>query len=467
MTSQPPDVPLLDEMSRWMKRDWDRRATENARWFINTVRLDQSEDEFDETGLSEIRSLILPELILMTRGRDPRSLRMLEIGCGIGRMTRHLAAIFGEVCAVDVSGEMIARARERLAGLANVHLHESNGVDLSLFPDEYFDLIFSAYVFQHVPDRRIIESNLTDAWRTLKPGGILRFHVNGVEAESYAEREKDTWAGASYTEPEIRSLARRLGARLVSIYGGNTMFCWTMLRKPVESRAPGMTLDQASIIYHSRADRPGIEAVPLAGDDSWLALVVSGLNAETADANSMTVELGGIDVVPRYVGRVRPHFEAAITEISDEPIESLVYIEAGMPPGMAGDQVTVRVRMEDGTSSGGREVTLEAPRPVSPKIMTVRNAADYGTDIARTGPKSLVQLFVEYLGPDADCENVTVSIGDRLVKPDFVGYVDDIAGRRVDFRVPSDLDSGTSRLFLVYNDAVSEPVAIEIAELSD
>jgi len=447
-----------------MKRDWDRRATENARWFINTVRLDQSEDEFDETGLNEIRSLILPELDLMTGGRDPRSLRMLEIGCGIGRMTRHLAAIFGEVYAVDVSGEMIARARERLAGFANVHLRESNGVDLALFPDEYFDLIFSAYVFQHVPARLIIESNLTDAWRTLRPGGILRFHVNGVEAESYAEREKDTWAGASYTEPEIRGLARRLGARLVSIYGGNTMFCWTMMRKGTS--ATRMTRDRASIIYHSRADRPGIASIPLAGDDSWLALVVSGLDVETADANSIVVEVGGVDVVPRYVGRVRPHFEAAITEITNEPIESLVYIEAGMPPGMAGDSVTVRVRMEDGERTDGREVALEAPRPVSPKIMTVRNAVDYGTDIARTGPKSRVQLFVEYLGPDADCENVTVSIGDRLVRPEFVGYVDDIAGRRVDFRVPADLDSGASRLVLIYNDAVSEPVAIEIAELS-
>ena len=33
---------------------------------------------------------------------------------GIGRITRYLAAIFGEVQATDVSGEMIRQAKERL-----------------------------------------------------------------------------------------------------------------------------------------------------------------------------------------------------------------------------------------------------------------------------------------------------------------------------------------------------------------
>ena len=53
-------------------------------------------------------------------------MRVLEIGCGAGRMTRALAGIFG----VNVSGEMIARGRQLLAGVPNVHLHRNSGVDL-------------------------------------------------------------------------------------------------------------------------------------------------------------------------------------------------------------------------------------------------------------------------------------------------------------------------------------------------
>ncbi len=37
-------------------------------------------------------------------------MRVLEIGCGAGSITRALARLFGEVHAVDVSGEMAALA---------------------------------------------------------------------------------------------------------------------------------------------------------------------------------------------------------------------------------------------------------------------------------------------------------------------------------------------------------------------
>ncbi len=85
------------EFAEAMKRDWDWRARENAKWFINTFKLEQSDDEFYETGRRDFEGLILNELALLTGGgRDPRALRLLEIGCGIGRMTRHLADLFAK-----------------------------------------------------------------------------------------------------------------------------------------------------------------------------------------------------------------------------------------------------------------------------------------------------------------------------------------------------------------------------------
>src|SRR5262249_407193 len=134
-----------------MKRDWDERARQDAKWFINSLRQRQSEEEFDQTGVIEVERLVLADLPLLTQGRDPKHLRVLEIGCGAGRMTKHLASIFGEVTGVDVSGEMIRQARARLAGIAAARLYETNGVDFANFNDEEFDVILSAYVFQHVP----------------------------------------------------------------------------------------------------------------------------------------------------------------------------------------------------------------------------------------------------------------------------------------------------------------------------
>src|SRR5690606_31703971 len=127
-----------------------------------------------------------------------KQLRLLEIGCGIGRMTRHLSRIFGEVYGVDVSAEMIAQGKERLADCANVHLYETSGVDFAPLADDYFDRAFSVYVFQHVPDAEVMRANIRDACRVLRPGGIFKFQTCGIVSEAYAGTPKNTWTGASF-----------------------------------------------------------------------------------------------------------------------------------------------------------------------------------------------------------------------------------------------------------------------------
>ena len=63
------------------------------------------------------------------------SSHVLEIGCGIGRFVRALAPEAAHVTGLDLSREMIATARERCAGLANVRLEVSSGRDLAGFGD--------------------------------------------------------------------------------------------------------------------------------------------------------------------------------------------------------------------------------------------------------------------------------------------------------------------------------------------
>ncbi|MDX2042465.1 MAG: methyltransferase domain-containing protein [Acidobacteriota bacterium] len=459
-----------NEFAEVMKRDWNQRASENSRWYINTVRLDQSEDEFDATGLSEINTLILPELILMTGGRglhELGELKFLEIGCGIGRMTKHLAAIFGEVHSTDVSGEMIRQARGRLGHLPNVHLHETSGADFAALPDGYFDVAFSAYVFQHVPSKAVIESNIREAYRVIKPGGIIRVHTNGVEAQSYAEAEKDTWSGATFTESEIRRLVKELGAQLISVYGADTMFCWTTIqkpRKPFSSTKPHEedTKNNCRIEFHARADDSAIQAIPTGGDDAWLSLVVSGLDREVVDANNLKVSLGNQFITPRYVGRPRPHFDEALQSLFGSAFERLTYIEARIPAGTSSGKVAVSVVLESVEASPGYEVELIEAKPAAPKIVTVRNGFDYQAEIHASGPKSLLRLFVEGLNDAANCQNVNVKVGELMISPTFVGFVTDIASYQVDAQLPVGVAIGETSLELIFNGIASEAVAIEI-----
>ncbi len=450
----------LDQFAERMKRDWNDRARENAKWFINTAKLDQTEEEFDASGAREMQILVLPELALMTQGRDPKRLRFLEIGCGVGRMTKHLAGIFGEVHSTDVSGEMIARARKRLRDLPNVRFHETSGIDFAALPDDYFDVVFSAYVFQHVPSKEVIVSNIRDAWRVTQPGGLLKLHTNGVEAAEYESLEKDTWAGATFSESEIRALARDLGAQLVSIYGSGTGYCWTILRK--RTTTSGIRAPQPRIEFYARSDTPAIRRIPTGGDNAWLSLVATGLDRELADANSLAVEINDQPVSPRYVGRVRPHFEEELRRRLDLPLDLLTYIEAGIPAGIASGIAKVKVKLPGGEVSPPFEVQLEDARPPAPIIFTVRNAHDHGTDICARGPKSQMLISVVGLDGTANCGNVRVKIGERGVTPVFVGFVTGIADYRVDVQLPCDIEPGLTTLRVQFGDLESAEVELEI-----
>src|SRR5207344_2279905 len=107
-----------------MQRDWDQRARQNARHFVDTSRTDWTDETFFASGEQAIAEEVLTDTTNIFQGHDPAQMRVLEIGCGAGRLTRALASIFGEVHAVDVSGEMIARARKALADRSNVHLYQ-------------------------------------------------------------------------------------------------------------------------------------------------------------------------------------------------------------------------------------------------------------------------------------------------------------------------------------------------------
>ena len=114
-----------------MRRDWNRRARENARHYVVTGQHQWSDEEFFQSGQITMEEEILNDLENVCQGRDPKDMRVLEIGCGAGRVTRAFAGYFGEVYAVDISPEMVRQAREAVAGFPNTHVIRNNGKDLS------------------------------------------------------------------------------------------------------------------------------------------------------------------------------------------------------------------------------------------------------------------------------------------------------------------------------------------------
>lgn len=207
-----------------MRQDWDERARENARFYVNTERTDWTDEEFFESGRRTLREEILTDMINICQGKDPKQMKVIEIGCGAGRVTRALAELFGEVHAVDVSGEMVALAREALASLPNAHVYQNNGMDLSVLPPGPYDFAFSSIVFQHIPSREVIESYVRDVHRLLRPGALFKFQVQGdpkVETDP-----DDTWLGVPFTDEQAVEMAERCGFEPRYRHGAGSQYFW-------------------------------------------------------------------------------------------------------------------------------------------------------------------------------------------------------------------------------------------------
>jgi hypothetical protein len=107
------------ELLKKMQEDWDQRARINARYFVNTARADWTDEEFFRSGEQTVAEEILTDMINICQGKDPEADERDRDR--LRRRARHARAgeLFGEVHAVDVSGEMVALAREALRDCPN------------------------------------------------------------------------------------------------------------------------------------------------------------------------------------------------------------------------------------------------------------------------------------------------------------------------------------------------------------
>jgi SAM-dependent methyltransferase len=214
----------IEQQLRRMQSDWDRRARENARYYVNTARRDWTDETFFESGCRTVQEEILTDMINICQGKDPGQMRVLEIGCGAGRVTRALSEVFGEVHGVDISSEMIQLAGQALADRPHVHLHTNNGKDLSVLPPLEFDFAFSSIVFQHIPSRDVIESYVREVHRVLRPGALFKFQVQG-DPDIQASPE-DTWLGVSFTDEQAIAMAERCGFEPRYRHGSGQQYFW-------------------------------------------------------------------------------------------------------------------------------------------------------------------------------------------------------------------------------------------------
>lgn len=176
----------------------------------------------------------------------------LDIGCGNGYTVRWAAEVVGaegRAVGIDLSPNMVERARTLSSGLANVQFHEAAFPNHAL-PREAFAGIFSMEVLYYLPD---VGAALAEICRLLVPGGRFACVV-----DYYRENE------ASHSWPDDLGVAMNLlsmaGWRGAFEDAGLTVLEQACLQYPLEAgKEPGWKQSQGSLMTVGQR--------PLAGSD--------------------------------------------------------------------------------------------------------------------------------------------------------------------------------------------------------
>jgi len=142
----------------------------------------------------------------------PRNLRLADIGCGTGSLTFELARFARQVVGVDLSGEMLRRARAiaKERAVDNVEFRQGDMLQLPL-DSHSFDAAFCVMVLHFLPDPARAIAGLC---RIVRPGGaVILVDLVGHKQEWMREQMAHQWLG--FDRDAIEGWFRTAGAAAV------------------------------------------------------------------------------------------------------------------------------------------------------------------------------------------------------------------------------------------------------------
>ncbi|HGY90420.1 MAG TPA: class I SAM-dependent methyltransferase, partial [Planctomycetes bacterium] len=192
---------------------WNDLAKTNAQyaiWGDPRVEDEENDEAFSDSGRDEAMRL--------TSFVHPSS-RVVDLGCGIGRVTRELAPFVGEIIGVDVSDEMIEEGKKYLGETANARLILNDGATLAAIESDSVDFLFSLLCLIHA-DKRCAYRYMREIKRVLKPGGqtLLQFHnmLSDRGLKLFQAIVDSDYPLEFYTPAEVRRLLGSVGLEVLS-----------------------------------------------------------------------------------------------------------------------------------------------------------------------------------------------------------------------------------------------------------
>ncbi len=159
------------------RKTWEHFGKADPLWGVlshpgKEGKWEDAEPEFFATGEAEIRKLM--QYVDRVRPGIERR-RVLDFGCGVGRLTMPLSRYYREAVGIDISAPMIAKAKS-YAG-KNCRFVLNQRADLKVFEDGYFDLVYSNIVLQHM-EPKYAKQYIAEFLRVISPNGLAIFQIS-------------------------------------------------------------------------------------------------------------------------------------------------------------------------------------------------------------------------------------------------------------------------------------------------
>ena len=146
----------------------------------------------------------------------------VDLGCGLGRLTRALRGLTSHQVGLDISAEMLSQAREANRAFSSMEFRQ---IREGYWPIETGSctLIVSLHVLQHMSSLELIKHSISETGRILAPGGRAVFDVPTARWRGQLVH----WVRSSWTRLnglQDKQRLRALEERLAQHTKGSTVF---------------------------------------------------------------------------------------------------------------------------------------------------------------------------------------------------------------------------------------------------
>ena len=203
-----------------MSSNWNTLAELDPLWTILSDPEKKfgkwNREDFFTTGAQEAQRVLD---MCRSKGIAVSYGKLLDFGCGVGRMTRGFAAHFSSCVGIDVSEKMINLAKQFDTQVSHCEFIASAGEVLP-FADKTFDFVFTVLVLQHLPNKSVILRYIAEFIRVAKENGVVVFQLpNEVPLRRRLQLRRRLWWLLSSIGVPQSWLFKKLGLAPIKMNG--------------------------------------------------------------------------------------------------------------------------------------------------------------------------------------------------------------------------------------------------------